>query len=74
MKLTREELGLRLRFARQRAGIMQEVAGAAIELDATAISKIEHGTRGIDALELLCLAKLYHASMVDLLNEERQAG
>ena len=69
MKLTREELGLRLRFARERAGIGQEEAGAAIELDATAISKIEHGARGIDAVEFICLAKLYKASMVALLEE-----
>jgi Zn-dependent peptidase ImmA (M78 family)/transcriptional regulator with XRE-family HTH domain len=65
--ITPEELGKRLRQARERVGLKQDDAAAALELDATAIAKIEHGKRGVGALEMLRLAALYKVSMSDLL-------
>ncbi len=48
--ITPEELGQRLRKAREDAGIKQEEAASVLGLDATAIAKIEHGKRGVGAL------------------------
>jgi Zn-dependent peptidase ImmA (M78 family)/transcriptional regulator with XRE-family HTH domain len=67
--MTQEELGRRLRRARERAGLTQEEAGRALELDDTAVTKIERGKRGIAALELKRLAALYHAPLEDLLED-----
>jgi Zn-dependent peptidase ImmA (M78 family)/transcriptional regulator with XRE-family HTH domain len=65
--ITPEELGKRLRQARERVGLKQDDAAAALRLDATAIAKIEHGKRGVGALEIVRLATLYKVSMSDLL-------
>ena len=65
--ITPEELGKRLRQAREYVGLKQEDAAAALRLDATAIAKIEHGKRGVGALEMVRLATLYKVSMSDLL-------
>src|SRR6266852_85604 len=65
--ITPEELGKRLRQARERVGIKQDDAATAIGLDATAIAKIEHGKRGISALEIMRLATLYKVSISDML-------
>jgi Zn-dependent peptidase ImmA (M78 family)/transcriptional regulator with XRE-family HTH domain len=67
MMLTQEELGKRLRQARERAGFKQDDAAAALGLDATAIAKIEHGKRGVGVLELMCLATLYKITISDVL-------
>lgn len=67
MMITQEELGKRLRQARERAGFKQDDAAAALGLDATAIAKIEHGKRGVGVLELMCLAALYKISISDVL-------
>jgi len=65
--ITPEELGKRLRQALERVGLKQDEAAAALGLDATAIAKIEHGKRGVGALEMMRLASLYKVSMSDLL-------
>lgn len=65
--ITLEELGQRLRKAREDAGIKQEEAATVLELDTTAIAKIEHGKRGVGALELIRLATLYKVPINDLL-------
>ncbi len=65
--ITPEELGKRLRQARERVGIKQDDAATALGLDATAIAKIEHGKRGISALEIMRLATLYKVSISDML-------
>ncbi len=67
--ITLEELGQRLRCARDEAGYTQEEAGAALGLDATAIAKIERGKRGVGALELKALASLYGVSVETMLEE-----
>lgn len=67
--MTQEELGGRLRLARERAKLTQGEAGRALNLDDTAIAKIEHGKRGIGALELKRLASLYRMPIEDLLED-----
>lgn len=71
--ITTEELGRRLRQARERAGRTQDEAAAVLELDSTAIVKIERGRRGVGALELKNLASLYGVSL-DVLLEDTAAG
>ncbi len=63
-------LSWRLRQYREQAGFTQEKAAKVLGLDATAISKIEHGEREVSALELLALAKAYQAPTGLLLGEE----
>ncbi|HVB21550.1 MAG TPA: XRE family transcriptional regulator [Ktedonobacteraceae bacterium] len=70
--ITPEELGQRLRQAREEAGIKQEEAAAVLGLDATAIAKIEHGKRGVGALELMRLVTLYKVSVSELLADASQ--
>lgn len=72
--ITAEELGSRLREARERAGYKQDGAAAALGLDATAIAKIERGKRGVGALELKRLASLYGVSLDYLLDEPEAEG
>jgi Zn-dependent peptidase ImmA (M78 family)/DNA-binding XRE family transcriptional regulator len=67
--ITQEELGRRLRRAREQAGFTQEEAGQAIGLDDTAVAKIERGRRGVGALELKRLASLYRVLVEDLLED-----
>ncbi len=67
--VTLEELGRRLRHARERAGCTQEEAAAALGLDPTAIAKIERGKRGVGALELKGLAALYGTPIGSLLED-----
>ena len=65
-----EMLAWRLRQSRQKAGITQEKAAMALGLDPTAIAKIEHGERGVSAMELVALAKAYSVSTNWLLFQE----
>jgi Zn-dependent peptidase ImmA (M78 family)/DNA-binding XRE family transcriptional regulator len=51
-----EELGRRVQEARKQAGLTQSELGAGLDLDRTAISKIEAGQRTVDSLELVRLA------------------
>jgi Zn-dependent peptidase ImmA (M78 family)/transcriptional regulator with XRE-family HTH domain len=67
--MTKEELGRRLRLARERVRITQGEAGQALDLDDTAVAKIEHGRRGVGALEVKRLASLYRVPVEDLLED-----
>jgi Zn-dependent peptidase ImmA (M78 family)/DNA-binding XRE family transcriptional regulator len=67
--MMQEELGRRLRRAREQAGFTQGEAGQAIGLDDTAVAKIERGRRGVGALELKRLASLYRVLVEDLLED-----
>lgn len=51
-----EELGLRIRAARERAGLTQGDLGSAIGLDRTAVNKLESGIRRVTAVELADIA------------------
>lgn len=72
--MTQEELGKRLRRARERAGLTQEEAGRALGLDDTAIAKMERGRRGVGALELKRLACLYGVAAEELLEDPLSEG
>jgi Zn-dependent peptidase ImmA (M78 family)/transcriptional regulator with XRE-family HTH domain len=72
--LTLEELGTRLRRAREAVGYTQEESARALGLDATAVAKMERGRRGVGALELKRLASLYGTSVEDLLEDPLAEG
>ena len=59
MLITLEEIGQRLRWARESRRLTQEVAGAALDLRRSAISLMESGQRQVSTLELTQLADLY---------------
>lgn len=67
--ITQEELGGKLRRARERTGMTQGEVGKILNLDDTAVAKIERGRRGVGALELKRLASLYRVSIEDLLQD-----
>lgn len=52
MPLTRDELGRRIRSARESCGLTQEQLGDAVELSRIAISQIEAGSRSVSSIEL----------------------
>jgi Zn-dependent peptidase ImmA (M78 family)/transcriptional regulator with XRE-family HTH domain len=68
--MTTEELGRRLKQARERAGRTQDEAAAVLGLDATAIAKIERGKRGVGALEVKSLSALYGVPVDSLLRDK----
>lgn len=59
MAITSEEIGRRLRLARESRHITQEMAGAALGLQRSAISLMESGQRQVSTLELTRLSDLY---------------
>jgi len=52
MALTREELGRRVRSARESCGLTQEQLGASADLSRLAIGQIESGSRSVSSIEL----------------------
>lgn len=52
MSLTKEELGQRIRTARESGGLTQEQLGNAVELSRIAIRQIEAGSRSVSSIEL----------------------
>src|SRR5258708_664032 len=64
-----ETLAWRLRSYREQASITQAEAAKVLGLDATAITKIEHGDRSVSAMELVALAKAYQISVNTLLGD-----
>ena len=52
MPLTKEELGRRIRSARESCGLTQEQLGEAVELSRIPISQIEAGSRSVSSIEL----------------------
>jgi Zn-dependent peptidase ImmA (M78 family)/transcriptional regulator with XRE-family HTH domain len=57
--LDTKQLGLRLRSARERRSLSQQMVAQALHLQRTAITNIEAGTRAVSTLELARLAGLY---------------
>lgn len=55
---TQKQLGARLAEARRSAGLTQEQLAQRIGLDRSAVSRVESGTRRIDAIELVALANV----------------
>jgi len=58
-----QKLIQRLRQARLEAGLTQVEAGKRLKKPQAYISKIERGERGVDAVELAEIAKVYSKSM-----------
>ena len=53
------KFGKRLRQARQRAGLSQEVAAGLVGMDQTNLSRLELGKQGITLLDAFKLSELY---------------
>lgn len=53
-----EELGLRVKEARESLGMTQVALAESMEVDRTVVSKIEAGNRTVDTLELVKLAQV----------------
>jgi transcriptional regulator with XRE-family HTH domain len=58
-----QKLTAKLRSARQKVGLTQVEAGKLLKKPQAYISKIERGERGVDAVELGELAKIYRKSL-----------
>ena len=64
-----EELGRRLRVAREARGLSQQAVADALGLPRTAITQMEAGNRSVSTLELAKLAELYLRAVSDFLQE-----
>ena len=58
-----QKLTAKLRSARLEAGLTQVEAGKKLRKPQAYLSKIERGERGVDAVELAELAKVYNKSL-----------
>lgn len=73
MAISHEILAARLRAARERAGITQGVAAAALGLPRTALVQIEGANRTVSSLELAKLAELYDVPIDRFFADEETA-
>jgi len=69
-KLSAQEIGRRLRLARENAGIRQDDAAQVIGMSRPTLVSIEKGTRGVRIQELQSLAHHYGVSVNALLRRE----
>jgi Zn-dependent peptidase ImmA (M78 family)/transcriptional regulator with XRE-family HTH domain len=70
MPITKEELGRRIRSAREGCGLTQEQLGDAVELARLAISQIESGNRSVSSIELDRIAYVVGRDIKSLLAED----
>jgi len=71
----RQRLGARLREAREYLGLSQDEVAKYLGIPRTALSHIESGQRGVDALELKKMAQLYKQPVVHFTGESQpEAG
>lgn len=70
MDLTNEQLGERIRERRERRGLSQTELGARLGVDQSVVSRLEDGSRGITARELLAISD----SLGVALNQLVEAG
>jgi len=70
MPVNQEEIGRRLRAAREAASLTQEQAGGRIGLSRSAIAQIELGNRSVSSIELDRLGFLYGRDIRDFFSEE----
>lgn len=66
------ELGTRLRKAREYIGLTQEDVARLMDVSRVIITNIEAGTRKVSAEELSKFAKIYGWTMEDLLEGEKE--
>lgn len=70
MPITREELGLRIRSAREGCGLTQEQLGNEVELARLAVSQIEGGNRSVSSIELDRIAYTVGRDIKSFLTED----
>ena len=70
----RKQLGVRLREAREYLGLSQEEVANFLGIPRSALSNIESGQRGTDALELKRLAELYKQPVAWFTGESQVEG
>lgn len=73
MAIDFQKLGQRLRRARENCGFSQEAAAEALQLQRTAITRMESGERAVSTVELDRLARLYRVPVQDFFREEEGA-
>jgi len=71
---SRQEMGVRLRDAREYLGYSQEEAAKALDVSRPAITNMESGQRNVQALELGKLARLYGRSVSYLMTGEEEVA
>jgi len=69
MPITEQDLAVRLRKARDAAGVTQDEVARRLGLPRSAIAQMELGNRSVSSLELDRLARLYGRSLEELLAE-----
>lgn len=69
MSLTREQIAVRLRDARDTIGLTQAQVAASLGVHRPTISELEAGRRGVTAEELYKLSELYCVPVSELLSE-----
>ena len=69
-QLSSDEIGKRLRLARENAGLTQAGAAGAVDLSRTTLVAIEKGDRPARDAELLSLVDLYGVTMNEMLRRE----
>src|SRR4051812_38757556 len=70
----RQQLGTRLKEAREYLELSQDEVAKALDLPRPAISMIENGQRKVDAIELKKLAEIYQRSIGYFTGEEKGAS
>jgi Zn-dependent peptidase ImmA (M78 family)/DNA-binding XRE family transcriptional regulator len=70
MPITEQDLALRLRQARESAGLTQDDVASKVGLSRSSVAQIELGHRSVSSLELERLARLYGRSIGEFLAEE----
>lgn len=66
-----QQIGDRLRHAREYVEMKQEVAAEALGISRSAISLIENGRRKVDAVELARFASLYNQSIESITGTDK---
>jgi len=64
-------LGIRIRNARERAGVKQDQLARAVGLSRTSITNIERGRQGVQAYLLARVAAVLGMSVADLIPDEQ---
>lgn len=70
MPITEQELAVRLRQAREAAGLTQEDVARRLGLSRSSVAQMELGNRSVSSLEIDAMAQLYGRSLGELLAEE----
>lgn len=69
MTITQEELGQRLKIAREACGLTQQEIADELNIQRTSLISIENGKRAVSSIELDKLSKLYRREMSEFFEE-----